>query len=69
MKTLLTFIMSVLLLNGALFAQNVSFADTVLPWMYESGLTKYNTVDSFRPAAHITRGEASKFVSKYGEVI
>lgn len=41
---------------------------TVLEWMYSNGLTMYNQVSDFRPNDFITRGEASKFVTKYAEV-
>ena len=40
---------------------------TVLDWMHSNNLTKYSTVDTFRPDDAITRGEAAKFVNQYGQ--
>ena len=38
----------------------------LLKWMYNSGLTKYNTRSKFRPFDSITRWESSKFLTAYG---
>lgn len=40
------------------------FRDT-LAWAYTNNLTMYDTINSFRPAAYITREQASKFFSKF----
>ncbi len=46
----------------------ISF-ETVLTWMHDKWLTKYNQTQEFRPSDKITRWETAKFVSKYAEVI
>ncbi len=67
MKKLLAILASVALLASALptFAQTNA---TTLEWLYGNGLTKYNDINEFRPNDSITRGEMSKFVTKYAEV-
>lgn len=49
---------------GTTYAQSFT---SVLDWMHSNGLTKYDQVNDFRPNDNITRGEASKFVTKYAE--
>ena len=49
-------------------AQAQSF-DTVLNWMFNNGLTKYDTSNEFRPNDLITRWEASKFVAQAARVM
>lgn len=39
--------------------------DAALAWMYETGLTKYNTADAFRPYDTLTREQAAKFYAEF----
>jgi len=41
---------------------------TVLEWMSTNGLTKFTTEAEFRPDDTVTRGEISKFFTKFAEV-
>lgn len=41
--------------------------DDALAWMYDSGLTSYNTVDSFRPYDNLTREQAAHFFVNFAE--
>ena len=41
--------------------------DQALNWMHESGLTQYNTVDSFRPFDNLTREQAAHFFANFAE--
>lgn len=43
--------------------------DAALAWMYENGLTKYNSVDAFRPFDTLTREQAAKFFSVFAEKV
>lgn len=40
--------------------------DAALAWMYDNGLTKYNTQDAFMPYANLTREQFAKFAGAYG---
>ncbi len=44
-----------------------SFTD-VIEWMHTVWLTKYNSVEEFRPFDSITRWEAAKFVAQYARL-
>ncbi len=46
---------------------SVANFSVVLSWMHSNGLTKYNTLEAFRGADNITRGESAKFVDQYGQ--
>lgn len=48
------------LLGNAQYSQDTEFA-TALEWMYDQWLTKYNTVEDFRPWDQLTRQESAKF--------
>ena len=39
--------------------------DAALTWMYDNGLTKYNTQDAFNPYANLTREQAAKFFASF----
>ena len=43
--------------------------DKALAWMNENGLTKYNTVDSYRPFDSLTREQAAKFYSEFAKKV
>jgi thiol-disulfide isomerase/thioredoxin len=45
-----------------------SFAE-VLQWMYDNGLTSYDTEIGFMPDDYLQRGQAAKFIATYGEMI
>lgn len=54
----------------ALLASSFSFAQSnseVHNWLYQNGLTRYDNINDFRAGDWITRGEMSKFVTKYAE--
>lgn len=57
----------------ALFATTFMFPvqaqtnDSVHSRLYNNGLTRYDSLGDFRPDDWITRGEMSKFVTKYAE--
>ena len=64
-KILFVLVGAVVMMNGV-FAVDFS---TVLDWMYENGLTRYQTEAEFRGDDNITRGEASKFVNEYAMLL
>ncbi len=39
--------------------------DAALTWMYDNGLTKYNTQEAFNPYANLTREQAAKFFASF----
>lgn len=59
--------LSVLLVTPT-FAQTVS-TSTVVDFLYENGMTKFDTVVDFRPEAAIMRGEAAKFMNEFAKAI
>ncbi|USN55800.1 MAG: S-layer homology domain-containing protein [Candidatus Peribacteria bacterium] len=55
-----------LLFAGVTFAQSADpeFSKAVT-WMYENGLTRYNTSQAFQPDSWVTREQAAKFFVEY----
>ena len=54
---------------GFVFAQTPSFDGSVLPWMFDNGLTKYDASADYRPNDSITRGESAKLFTQFAELI
>lgn len=50
------------------FAQTIS-TSTVVDFLFENGMTKFETVVDFRANDFITRGESAKFVGEYAVAI
>lgn len=48
---------------------NAQTFDTVLDWMFQNGLTIYNTEDAFRRYDPIQRGEVAKNLTKFAEIM
>jgi hypothetical protein len=67
MKKILSISLTFIVLFGSSLVYSQSF-DDVLDWMYDNGLTKFNTTDSFRPDDFVTRGEISKFFSNFAQL-
>jgi hypothetical protein len=61
-RVLITSIVTAIFLPMVVFGQSFS---TVLGWMYENGLTKYQDVAGYRGQDFIVRGEVSKLFSNY----
>lgn len=39
--------------------------EQAVSWMHDLGMTKFDTVDAFRPDDYVTRQEAAKFFSQF----
>ena len=66
MKKLLALITSIAVLASTIQVSAQTNA-TTLEWLFGNGLTRYSNMNEFRPNDSITRGEMSKFVTKYAE--
>lgn len=62
------FVALLILFTTPVFAQTVSM-QTVVDFLFENGMTKFDTVSEFNANARITRGETAKFIAQYAEAI
>ncbi len=65
MKYLIWFILVFVALSNLGYATDTEL-ETAVSWMYDNGLTKFNTVESFSAAWNLTREQAAKFFTNFG---
>ncbi len=69
MNKLLIFVIGIFSFFCFATIAQASMFEGALQWMYDRGFTKYNTLEGFRANDPITRWEAAKFATNYGDVI